>query len=96
MKSSWPLPTLMRILSRRGSLRNSRSTDLMSHFTHPRNDGALKASWEFHDYPRAGDPTKGIVIVDGMDSIDASLLDTNLDTHSYFAAQKTVVSDLQP
>jgi hypothetical protein len=29
-----------------------------------------------------------------MDSIDASLLDTNLDTHSYFAAQRTVVSDL--
>jgi hypothetical protein len=59
-----------------------------------KNDEALKASWEFHDYPRAGDPTRGIVIVDGMDSIDASLLDTNLDTHSYFAAQKTVVSDL--
>jgi esterase/lipase superfamily enzyme len=59
-----------------------------------KNDEALKASWEFHDYPRAGDTTKGIVIVDGMDSIDASSLDTNLDTHSYFAAQKTVVSDL--
>ena len=26
-----------------------------------------------------GDPTKDIVIVDGMDSIDASLLDANLD-----------------
>lgn len=60
-----------------------------------KNDDALKASWEFHDYPRAGDPTKGIVIVEGMDSIDASLLDTNLDTHSYFAAQQTVVSDLR-
>lgn len=59
-----------------------------------KNDAALQASWTFHDYPRAGDTTNGIVLVTGMDSIDASLLDTSLDTHGYIAAQPTVVLDL--
>lgn len=75
------LPAASTGLSRRESHRNSPSTDPTSPFTHPNNDGALQASWEFQEHPRAGDPTKGIVIMDGMDSIDASLLDTNLNPH---------------
>ena len=59
-----------------------------------KNDAALQASWSFHDYPRAGDTTRGIVCVAGMDSIDASLLDTSLDTHGYIAAEPSVVRDL--
>ena len=59
------------------------------------NDGALKYSYTFHDYRRAGDATGGVLTLPGMDSIDASLLDTSFDNHGYFAAQRSVVSDIE-
>ena len=59
------------------------------------NDDALKYSYKVHDYRRAGDATGGVMVLRGMDSIDASLLDTSFENHSYFAAQRSVVSDIE-
>lgn len=58
------------------------------------NDGALNYSHTVHDHPRAGDARDGILVLPGMDSIDVSLLDTSFDNHGYFAAHRSVVSDI--
>lgn len=59
-----------------------------------KNDGPLKLSYEVHQYRRLGDPTGGIVSMAGMESIDVSFLETDGHTHDYFAAIRTVVSDI--
>ena len=60
------------------------------------NDWALHASEEWHGYPRAGDAGDGLVIVDGIDTIDASTVETSLLGlgHSYFAETEPLLSDL--
>ena len=57
-------------------------------------DRALKVSHGIHGYGRAGDVEPEIVVVDGLDSIDASAVDTGLLGHSYFADQRSVISDI--
>ena len=57
-------------------------------------DFALKISKEIHKYPRAGDSGKGLVIVPGIETIDATRVDTSLIGHSYFAESKSVLSDI--
>jgi esterase/lipase superfamily enzyme len=59
-------------------------------------DEALKLSNELAGYPRAGQGGKQIVIVKGVDSIDASSVDTSLIGlhHQYFADNSTILSDL--
>ena len=54
-------------------------------------DRALLLSKLFHFYRRAGST---IVIVNGMDTIDASRVDTSLTRHSYFGDSRTVLADL--
>lgn len=60
------------------------------------NDLALKLSKALHRYPRAGDAAPSLVIVDGVDTIDASEVDTSLFGlgHSYFAQKRSILSDL--
>ena len=55
------------------------------------SDRALALSRTFHGYPRAGD---SIVIVPGIEVIDASTVDTSLVRHSYFAENRSVISDI--
>jgi esterase/lipase superfamily enzyme len=58
-------------------------------------DKALEASRQFHGgYPRAGDSGKDIIIVNGVDTIDASLIDTSLLGHSYIGDNRSVLSDI--
>lgn len=57
-------------------------------------DLALKASQRVHGYPRAGDSQPRLVIVDGVDTIDASGVDTNLLGHSYIGDERSILSDL--
>ena len=59
-------------------------------------DAALRASESFAGYPRAGQGGANIVIVPGIDTIDASAVDTSLTGlyHSYYADNATVLSDL--
>ncbi|MGE3268976.1 MAG: alpha/beta hydrolase [Chloroflexota bacterium] len=57
-------------------------------------DKALLASQRLHRYPRAGDTRDGLCIVRGMDTIDASAVDTSFLGHSYFGAARSVISDI--
>lgn len=57
-------------------------------------DLALRASKDFHGYPRAGDSSDGVVIVSGIDTIDASAVDTSFVGHSYYADERSVLGDI--
>jgi esterase/lipase superfamily enzyme len=59
-------------------------------------DKALAGSQKFHTYPRAGDAGDGLVVVEGVDTIDASEIDVSLLGlgHSYVGDVRAVVSDL--
>lgn len=58
------------------------------------NDVALGLSRRFHGYRRAGEGGRHLTIVDGICTIDASELETDLLGHSYFAEHRSVVSDI--
>ena len=58
------------------------------------NDKALKASKVVHGHPRAGDSGEKLVILPGIDTIDASDANTGLLGHSYFAESLDVISDI--
>jgi esterase/lipase superfamily enzyme len=58
-------------------------------------DKALLASKKVHGYPRAGDSAEGIVVVPGIETVDASGLDTSFLEHSYFAESGTVLQDIR-
>ena len=57
-------------------------------------DEALTRSKKFHQYARAGDAGAGLVIVGGIDTIDATNVATDFLGHSYFAESRSVISDL--
>jgi esterase/lipase superfamily enzyme len=57
-------------------------------------DRALRLSRTLHDYPRAGDSGEGLTVVEGVQTIDASVIDTSLLGHSYFADAVRMVQDL--
>ncbi len=57
-------------------------------------DKALYASKKFHQYPRAGDAGEGLVILKGLDTVDATVVDTSLLGHSYYAENRSVISDM--
>lgn len=56
------------------------------------NDRALKVSKGVNGYPRAGDAGDGLVVVEGIDTIDATQVSTDFLGHSYF---DSVVPDIQ-
>lgn len=57
-------------------------------------DMALAASRKVHGYARAGDSGHGLVVLPGLETIDATGVDTSLLGHSYFADTRTVLSDM--
>jgi esterase/lipase superfamily enzyme len=57
-------------------------------------DKALLISKTVHGYQRAGDTKPAIVIVPGVDTIDASAADTSVTGHSYYADSRSVLFDL--
>lgn len=58
------------------------------------SDAALLASKTVHGYQRAGDSLPEIIVVPGIDTIDASGIDTDMLGHSYFAQMKVVMDDM--
>jgi esterase/lipase superfamily enzyme len=58
------------------------------------NDKAISLSKTMHTYPRAGESGDNIVVVTGLDTVDASSVDTSLTGHFYYAEEPTVLSDL--
>ncbi|MBA4136359.1 MAG: hypothetical protein C0518_03470 [Opitutus sp.] len=58
-------------------------------------DKALLASKKVHGYPRLGDSADGIAVVPGIETVDASGLDTSFLEHSYFAESGSVLTDIR-
>lgn len=58
------------------------------------NDKALIASKKVHKYPRLGDTSDGVVVLNGIETIDASGIDTSFLGHSYIANTKTIINDI--
>lgn len=58
------------------------------------DDVALQASHKVHGNPRAGDAGASLVLVDGVETIDASGVDTSFLSHSYFADTNTIIEDI--
>ncbi|MGI9388226.1 MAG: alpha/beta hydrolase [Methyloligellaceae bacterium] len=58
------------------------------------NDRALHASRQFTSYPRLGDISDGVFVLDGIDTIDASNVDTDILGHGYFAKSESILSDI--
>ena len=58
------------------------------------NDKALAFSKKIHGSARAGESGANIVLLDGIDTIDVSAIDTNLMGHFYYGDNKSVLSDI--
>lgn len=58
-------------------------------------DVALQASRQLNGFPRAGDAGDGLVIADGIETIDASDVATDGLGHSYVLDARLMLSDLQ-
>jgi esterase/lipase superfamily enzyme len=58
------------------------------------NDNALIFSKGVHGYPRAGESGPTIIVTPGIDTIDASGIDTSLLGHSYYAEMQVVLKDM--
>jgi esterase/lipase superfamily enzyme len=57
-------------------------------------DRALVASKKVHGYPRAGEAGERLIIVPGIETIDATGMDTSFLGHSYFAEGRSILSDI--
>lgn len=57
-------------------------------------DNALLASKKLHRNIRLGESTPSMFMHAGMESIDASAVDTSFLGHSYFADERSVISDM--
>jgi esterase/lipase superfamily enzyme len=57
-------------------------------------DKALETSQKLHKYPRAGEAGDAIVVTQGLETIDASAVDTALMGHSYFCENRIIIQDL--
>jgi esterase/lipase superfamily enzyme len=57
-------------------------------------DAALALSQKFHSYPRVGESGANLVLVSGIDTVDATDVDTSLIGHSYFSDERTVLHDM--
>ena len=58
-------------------------------------DRALLASTEIHGHNRAGLAGENIVVMDGIDTIDVSEIDTSLIGHSYYGDHPEMIRDLR-
>jgi esterase/lipase superfamily enzyme len=57
-------------------------------------DAALVASNMVHGYRRAGDSKGGVLVVDGIETVDATGLDESFLGHSYFSETKPILDDI--
>lgn len=59
------------------------------------SDKPLMLSRIFSGIERAGDVGKGLIVAPGIETVDASNVDTGFMSHSYFADTRAVMSDIQ-
>lgn len=60
-----------------------------------KTDWALLASYLVNDLPRAGDSSRGILVIDEADTVDASRIDTSLLGHSYYGDCLPLLRDVR-
>jgi esterase/lipase superfamily enzyme len=58
-------------------------------------DRALLASTEIHGHNRAGLAGSNLIVLDGLDTIDVSEIDTSLIGHSYYGDHPELINDLR-
>lgn len=58
------------------------------------DDLALEVSKKAHGYPRVGDSGEGLVLINGIETIDATGIDTSFLSHSYFADTSSIIQDI--
>jgi esterase/lipase superfamily enzyme len=58
------------------------------------NDKALMISRVIHKHPRAGDSGFDLVVIDSLDTVDATAIDTSLFGHSYYGDNRSVITDI--
>lgn len=58
------------------------------------SDVALSASKSFHGYPRAGESGPGMVVASGIETIDATGVESDFLGHSYYAAVPEMLNDM--
>ncbi len=58
------------------------------------NDKALMISRGIHKHPRAGDSGVDLVVLDPLDTVDATAIDTSLLGHSYYGDNRSVITDI--
>jgi len=58
------------------------------------NDRALKASHAVHQDARAGESGDRLLVAPGVETIDASAISTDFLGHSYFASDRTLLTDI--
>jgi len=59
-----------------------------------KNDWALMLSRNFNDSTRAGDSSRGALVLEGLDTVDASEIDTDLLGHSYYGDCLPILDDV--
>jgi esterase/lipase superfamily enzyme len=59
------------------------------------HDEALAASKKVHEFPRAGEAGKSVLVLKGIDTIDVSSVDSSFLGHSYFGDNTSVISDIR-
>ena len=60
------------------------------------DDRALQTSREVHGgYARAGDAGETLIVLDNIDTIDATGVDASLLRHSYFAEAHSILKDIK-
>ncbi len=72
----------------------SKTTDKITLYASS-DDSALKLSDTLHSGERIGQGGDDVFVYEGLDTIDASGIDTSLLGHSYFAEKKILVGDLK-
>jgi esterase/lipase superfamily enzyme len=60
------------------------------------NDQAMRLSRDFNGAPRAGDASAGVVVVEGVNTIDATAVRTELFDlgHDYYAGEDSILADI--
>jgi esterase/lipase superfamily enzyme len=58
------------------------------------NDRAMRASKVFNGYARTGESGEALVVVDGVETIDASEVTGGFIGHSYFAEDRRIMEDI--
>lgn len=59
-----------------------------------KTDTALEVSRAVNGHPRAGDAGNGLVVMNGLDTVDATEIDTSFIGHGYYGDNRSVLSDL--